>query len=68
MSMLKILENVEIELDKIRKAAARIDDELILYLIDMTILAVKRKAVAESADFEGARISRTRPLKQRVLA
>ncbi|HKN29529.1 MAG TPA: hypothetical protein VJY34_17260 [Roseiarcus sp.] len=51
MSALKILENVEIELDRIRKTASRLDDELILYLIDMTILAVKRKAIGESAEF-----------------
>jgi hypothetical protein len=54
MSMLSILENVEIELDKVRKAAYRIEDELILYLIDMTILAVKRKAVSECAEFKSA--------------
>ena len=47
MSLLNTLEAVEIELDKVRKAASRIDDELILYLIDMTILAVKRKAISE---------------------
>jgi hypothetical protein len=50
MSALETLENVEIELDKIRKAASRIKDEFILYLIDMTILAVKRKAISECAE------------------
>jgi hypothetical protein len=51
MSAVETLENVEIELDKIRRAASRVEDELILYLIDMTILAVKRKAICESAEF-----------------
>ncbi len=54
MSLLDTLENVEIELDKVRKAASRIEDELILYLIDMTILAVKRKAVSECRGFNDA--------------
>ena len=47
MSVVDNLENIEIELGKIRKAAARVQDALILYLIDMTILAVKRKAISE---------------------
>ena len=47
MSRLSVLENVEIELDRIRRAASRIDDGFILYLIDMAILAVKRKAISE---------------------
>lgn len=51
MSRLNTLENVEMELNKIRKAASRLEDELILYLIDMTILAVKRKAVSECTAF-----------------
>jgi hypothetical protein len=50
MSAVETLENVEIELDKIRRAASRVEDKLILYLIDMTILAVKRKAICESAE------------------
>lgn len=53
MSTLNILENVETELDRIRRAASRIDDGLILYLIDMTILAVKRKAISECVASEG---------------
>ena len=55
MSMLNTLESVEIELDKIRKAATRVDDELIVYLLDMAILAVKRKAVSECGGFEEER-------------
>ncbi len=47
MSVVDNLENIEIELGKIRKAASRVQDALILYLIDMTILAVKRKAISE---------------------
>jgi hypothetical protein len=50
VSALETLEKVEIELDKIRKTASRIKDEFILYLIDMTILAVKRKAISECAE------------------
>jgi hypothetical protein len=53
MSTLDILENVEIELDRIRRAASRIEDAFILYLIDMTILAVKRKAISECVASEG---------------
>lgn len=54
MSMLNILENVEVELDRVRRIASKVEDELILYLIDMTILAVKRKAISECAGFKGA--------------
>ncbi|HZZ60774.1 MAG TPA: hypothetical protein VFE63_06330 [Roseiarcus sp.] len=53
MSTLNILENVETELDRIRRVASRIDDGLILYLMDMTILAVKRKALSECVASEG---------------
>jgi hypothetical protein len=53
MSRLNLLENVEIELDKIRRVASRIEDGFILYLIDMTILAVKRKAVSECVASKG---------------
>ena len=63
MSALDTLENVEIELDKIRKTASRVEDELILYLIDMTILAVKRKAISECTGFTPLR-ART-PSQQR---
>jgi hypothetical protein len=55
MSALETLESVEIELDKIRKTASRVEDGLILYLIDMTILAVKRKAISECAEFTPVR-------------
>jgi hypothetical protein len=65
MSALETLESVEIELDKIRKAASRVEDELILYLIDMTILAVKRKAVSECTQFTPVRARR--PSQQRGL-
>ncbi len=54
MSMLNTLETVEVELDKIRRTASRVEDELILYLIDMTILAVKRKAVSQCNAFDTA--------------
>lgn len=67
MSALETLENVEIELDKIRRTASRVEDELILYLIDMTILAVKRKAIRECADFPpvpGRAAPRHRELRQ----
>ena len=47
MSILNTLENVENELGKIRRVASKVEDSLILYLIDMTILAVKRKAISE---------------------
>lgn len=47
MSHLHTLENVEIELGKIRREVYKVEDALILYLVDMTILAVKRKAVSE---------------------
>jgi hypothetical protein len=47
MSLLNTLETVETELGKIRRTAAKAEDTLILYLIDMTILAVKRKAISE---------------------
>ena len=47
MLVVDTLENIEIELGKLRKAASRVDDPLILYLFDMTILAVKRKAISE---------------------
>ena len=50
MSILNTLENVEIELGKIRREASKVEDALILYLIDMTILAVKRKAISECKD------------------
>lgn len=53
MSALNVLENVEIELDRIRRVASRIEDGFILYLIDMTILAVKRKAISECVASEG---------------
>ena len=53
MSKMTVLENVEIELDKIRRVASRIEDGFILYLIDMTILAVKRKAVSECVPSKG---------------
>jgi hypothetical protein len=53
MSTLNVLENVEIELDRIRRVASRIEDGFILYLIDMTILAVKRKAISECVASEG---------------
>ena len=53
MSKMTVLENVEIELDKIRRVASRIEDGFILYLIDMTILAVKRKAVSECVPPKG---------------
>jgi hypothetical protein len=61
MSRLNVLENVEIELDKIRRLASRIDDEFILYLIDMTILAVKRKAVSECVASRGQGRRREKP-------
>jgi hypothetical protein len=54
MSKLNILENVETELGKIRKVASRVEDALILYLMDMTILAVKRKAISECRDSKTA--------------
>ena len=47
MLVVDALENIEIELGKLRKAASRVNDPLIVYLLDMTILAVKRKAVSE---------------------
>ncbi len=50
MTTLDTLENVEIELGKVRRIASKIHDPLILYLIDMTILAVKRKAISECAE------------------
>ena len=50
MSKLNILEDVEIELGKVRRTAARVEDPFIVYLIDMTILAVKRKAISECKD------------------
>jgi len=53
MSIVNTLENVEIELGKIRKAAVRVEDALILYLIDMPILAVKRKAISECGRSKG---------------
>jgi hypothetical protein len=52
MSILATLENVETELGKIRKEVSKVEDALILYLIDMTILAVKRKAISECKDFQ----------------
>jgi len=61
MSALETLENVEIELDNIRKAASRIEDAFILYLIDMTILAVKRKAISECPEVTPAPTQRHDP-------
>jgi hypothetical protein len=63
MSTLDALENVEIELDRVRKAASRIEDGFILYLIDMTILAVKRKAISECVAF---RTTSAQPKKTRI--
>jgi len=52
MSKVEILENLEIELGKVRSIAARADNDLILYLIDMAILASKREALSEFIDHE----------------
>jgi len=52
MSKVTILENLETELGKVRSIATRADDQLILYLIDMAILATKREALSEVMDRE----------------
>lgn len=64
MSKLSILESVESELGKVRRVASRAEDPLILYLIDMTILAVKRKAISECSRSEEPRASRARSAPQ----
>ena len=66
MSLLNTLENVEIELGKIRREASKIEDALILYLIDMAILAVKRKAISECKDLKKPGRESTRRVAQLV--
>ena len=52
MSKVEILENLEIELAKVRSIATRAGNSLILYLIDMAIFAAKREAISELVDRE----------------
>ncbi len=66
MSKLTILETVEIELGKVRRVASRAEDPLIVYLIDMTILAVKRKAISECSRSEESRVIRVRSAPQPI--
>jgi hypothetical protein len=67
MSKVTILEKLEIELGKIRSIASRIDDQFILYLIDMTILAAKREAVSALVASENGQQRASRRLRQSVL-
>ena len=67
MSKVTILENLEIELGKVRSIASRANNHLILYLIDMTILATKREAVSEVVDRELARPRSSRGMHEPVL-
>lgn len=64
MLVVDALEKIEIELGKLRKAASRVDDPLILYLIDMTILAVKRKAISECSRSRETSGRNSRPVPQ----
>jgi len=66
MTILNTLENVEIELGKIRREASKVEDALILYLIDMTILAVKRKAISECKDSRSLGRDSTRRMAELV--
>jgi hypothetical protein len=67
MSKVAILENLEIELGKVRGIASRVDNQLILYLIDMAILATKREAISEDIDRALTRPRSSRRMHERAL-
>lgn len=50
----EMLKLIEIELSRARNMAEHADDGFLLYLIDMAILEVKRKARSGGSEREGA--------------
>jgi hypothetical protein len=52
--------SVEISLKRCRKQAATLDDELLLYLIDITLLLLSRRFVPNDSKTENTRNIRAR--------